>query len=49
MSTKYETLTEIMADRKRVADFHAALETSLNVQKEKLFLFTHFLNILLTS
>ena len=32
-----KTLTEVMADRKRVVDVHAALETSLKTQEEELY------------
>lgn len=31
-----ETLTEVMADSKRVVDIHAALETLLQIQGEEL-------------
>lgn len=36
-TTNYsETLTEVMADSKRVVDIHAALETLLQIQGEEL-------------
>ena len=41
-----ERLTEVMADSKRVADIHAALETSLQIQGEELQLDLIWFNFL---
>lgn len=43
MEYNRETLTEVMADRKRVVDLHAALETSLQTQEKLHFPFHLFM------
>lgn len=42
MKYKSETLTEVVADRKRAVDFHAALETSLQTEEKLYFPFYLF-------